>query len=795
MFSLFKNFGVTTQGLSTAYTSLTKEKLYLNTINKKTSFSIVGLTLVGFFGFFYGLYKLATNTSLRELHLYFKSFYDHQKYHHRYLMYHRGDIKLPFERLELYKAMRNQFFSLESNDFNVQMWHDLWYLMFGPESESKHNCYVIFLSLLILSVLLLAMVLPKTPLVMNRLKLYISGVLAYFCLFFVDYNFTAIELNAQCYTNYWFEYRPMAIIFMVMGAFFVITFLLATLDAKVMNDSHKIEILLFVLFTYYFSVIIVQSNNLMLTFVAVEALSFLMYIFANIHVKNRLSASIGIRYLILGGIPAGFFGLGISLIYYTFGTLSIYDLGRLLEPQPIVRIPGIVPLDELQIHLEKPRHFWGLVSENFSYFMGGNSLDQAEAFYAGTPLTIYVAVFFIFIAFLFKAAGGFMFFWAPQVYQASPMVINYFSNTFSKILLPFMFSAIFIIPFNQTVFLQMVHHSGLVFYMGIVSLAIAFFGAISTNDLKKFLVFSSIGHVGFLLLGFGVFSRAGLTSTVMYSLIYFITNFVVWFILISSKTPVRNLLQLQGLARYNPLVATILGFMFLSMAGIPPFAGFFAKLDVLLVLLYDDHKLIAMMTLVFTVLNAFYYLKIVKIMFYDNISVKTRLKFRIAPAFSLLNFWRFILIGLGFIFVAGYMFVMPSFIRFIIEGAADILIDRSQYDYWHSFYRHKVAVRLLPQTFEETRAAIKFLHNHDIGHHVDYFGRVLFKDFLYCLNYEEADGAAHVARIKNPGCRRWMSAIQAWMELFERNYEIREMRRAAVELAQKGGRDPLTLRN
>jgi len=143
-------------------------------------------------------------------------------------------------------------------------------------------------------------------------------------------------------------------------------------------------------------------------------------------------------------------------------------------------------------------------------------------------------------------------------------------------------------------------------------------GAFSEKAIKSFFVYSSIGHVGFILIGLGLNTLEGSSAMMTYLAVYILTSFVIWFILLLIGRSKTHLSQFAELQKTDPVLAIIFAFLIFSRSGIPPLGGFFIKLDILSAVQDNSHFFMNYVLFIFTVIGFFYYLRIIKIIFFDT---------------------------------------------------------------------------------------------------------------------------------------------------------------------------------
>lgn len=233
--------------------------------------------------------------------------------------------------------------------------------------------------------------------------------------------------------------------------------------------------------------------------------------------------------------------------------------------------------------------------------------------YSNYPIYL-LAIFLIFFNLLFKITAAPFNFWATTIYQKAPLASVTFLSIFSKAMVLFAIAKFLMTIFNSfysffTPFLL---------FISVITILFGMIGAFAEKGIKKFFVYSSMGHVGFMLLGLSLGTEEGLSASFHYLPVYIFTSFIMWFILMYLGEEKNHITHFAILKRENPMMALIFSLIIFSMSGIPPLGGFFVKLDILTALLDSSLFYINYLILFFTVASFFYYLRIVKIIFFDN---------------------------------------------------------------------------------------------------------------------------------------------------------------------------------
>lgn len=319
--------------------------------------------------------------------------------------------------------------------------------------------------------------------------------------------------------------------------------------------------------------LMLSANNFLSFYVSLELQSFCLYVLAAFEREDSKSAEAGLKYFILGSFASGLLLFGISFIYGFSGNLDF---------------------DQLAI----------LLSNNSS---------------SSVPLGVIIGLIMVIIGMLFKISAAPFHMWTPDVYQGSPTVVTSFFATVAKIA-------------SVGILLRLVTYnlSGwkldlqpILVLVTCASVLVGAIGALRQDNLKRLLAYSSIGHVGFMLLAISTFYKD--LSVILYLIIYVTMTLGVFAIIINIKADdkdLENIQDLAGLYKEKPWIAAALAILMFSLAGIPPFAGFFAKFYVFNTALKDGLYLVIIISIIAAVISAYYYLRIVKIIYLDEAKAK-----------------------------------------------------------------------------------------------------------------------------------------------------------------------------
>jgi NADH-quinone oxidoreductase subunit N len=314
----------------------------------------------------------------------------------------------------------------------------------------------------------------------------------------------------------------------------------------------------------------VSANDLISLYLGLELQSLSLYVLAAIRRDSTRATEAGLKYFVLGALSSGLLLYGASLIYGFTG------------------------------------------STNFET-IAGVMVDHG----GGAPIGVVFGIVFVSAALAFKISAAPFHMWTPDVYEGAPTPVTAFFAAAPKLAAMALFVRVLVEPLGALV----ADWRQIVVFVAIASMAIGAFAAIAQTSIKRLMAYSSIGHVGYALVGLAAGDETGVRGVLVYMAIYVIMNLGAFAVILSMKRDgkmVETIGDLAGLSRTQPLLAAGLAVAMFSMAGIPPLAGFFGKLYVFLAAVSAGLYLLAVIGVVASVVGAYYYLRIVKIMYFDE---------------------------------------------------------------------------------------------------------------------------------------------------------------------------------
>jgi NADH-quinone oxidoreductase subunit N len=368
----------------------------------------------------------------------------------------------------------------------------------------------------------------------------------------------------------------------------ILTSITTLLISTKYNNFEKInlfELIILWLLATLGLLLLISSWNFISLYLALEIQSFCLYIFAALNRNSEFSTEAGLKYFIVGAFFSGLLLFGFSLIY---GFTGVLDYGSLLQ-------------------------FLSIVSINN---------------YKVTSINI--ASIFILISLFFKLSVAPFHILTPDIYEGPATSISAFFAIVPKLSILTILTKFFLISFYNDIFL---FWQNLIIISALLSILFGTFSALTQYKLKRFFAYSTVTHIGFLLIGLGCGSKEGLYASYLYILIYIITTIACFTILLGIYTK-KSFLRLYyihdlvSLARSNYNIGFLIVLNFFSIAGIPPLAGFFSKMFIFMAALQSKLYLLTFISILTTVVSCFYYIRVVRLLSFDT-------------SYVWLNFWRF----------------------------------------------------------------------------------------------------------------------------------------------------------
>ena len=364
---------------------------------------------------------------------------------------------------------------------------------------------------------------------------------------------------------------------------------------------------LLILFSILGMLIMISANDFISLYMGLELQSLSLYVLASMKKDSSKSSEAGLKYFILGALASGFFLFGVSLLFGIAGTTTYTELSLILVNY-----------------------------ENYS------------------PL-LALAIVMILCSIAFKLSAAPFHMWTPDVYEGSPTTVTAFIAVVPKIAAVAIIVRVLYIPFGN---IYEIWYQILIM-ISVASIYVGAFGAIVQDNIKRLMAYSTIGSIGYVLLALSAGSQEALQGALIYITIYTISvmgSFVAIVFMEKDNIALEKISDLAGISKTDPYTAICFSILLLSLAGLPPFAGFVGKFYIFRSLIIEDLTWLAVIGVIGSVIAAYYYLKLIKIMYLD--SAEEPLIFRY-------NLGSKIVLGVTSLMVVSFLFYAKSVVNFI----------------------------------------------------------------------------------------------------------------------------------
>jgi NADH-quinone oxidoreductase subunit N len=339
-----------------------------------------------------------------------------------------------------------------------------------------------------------------------------------------------------------------------------------SIDYDRREGQQRFEYSVLILLSTLGMLMLISAADLIALYLGLELMSLPLYVVAASHRTSLRSTEAGLKYFVLGALSSGMLLYGASLTYGLTGTVNFAGIAKSAADAG----PGLI---------------FGLV--------------------------------FLFAGFCFKVSAVPFHMWTPDVYEGAPTPVTAFFAAAPKVAGIAMFVRATVVAFPGIT----AQWQEIVVFVAIASTLLGSFAAIGQRNIKRLMAYSSIGHMGFALIGLATGTPEGVQGVLVYMSIYLTMTLGVFAVILSMRRAggmVESIDQLAGLARTHPTMAFFLAMLLFSMAGVPPLAGFFAKFYVFLAAIKAGLYALAVIGVLASVVGAYYYLAIVKIMYFDE---------------------------------------------------------------------------------------------------------------------------------------------------------------------------------
>ena len=416
----------------------------------------------------------------------------------------------------------------------------------------------LFLSLAIMSLLMVGAFIKKSFKLVNLLTIF---SLIFAIILLLNQPSEIIKIFNESYII-----DRLSIFMKVLTLLFCLFVLLSSKDYVKTTSIDKIEYPIIILASTLGMILMISSYDLIVFYLGLELQSLGLYILSSFRRDDEKSTEAGLKYFVLSALASGLLLYGCSLIYGFTGSTNFEVISANLDGSNTGAVFGIV---------------------------------------------------FIIVGLAFKVSAVPFHMWTPDVYEGSPTSVTSFFALVPKIAALAVFIRFMYVPFINVINQWQI----IIVFLSIASMILGAVAAIGQNNIKRLMAYSSIGHMGYALAGLATGTNAGIQSTIIYLTIYLVMNlgaFGCIFMMKRENVFYENINELSGLSKNHPVLSLSFLIILFSLAGIPPLAGFFAKFYVFMSVIEVKMYALAVIGLVTTVVSAFYYLRIIKVIYFDK---------------------------------------------------------------------------------------------------------------------------------------------------------------------------------
>ncbi len=344
--------------------------------------------------------------------------------------------------------------------------------------------------------------------------------------------------------------------------------LVMSINWLVKEKLERFEYPVLVLLATLGMLMMISANNLISLYLGLELQSLALYVLAAYQRDSGRATEAGLKYFVLGSLASGMLLYGSSLIYGFAGTTGFDDLAKVLA-------------------------------------------------HGGIPVGVIVGLVFVMAGLAFKISAVPFHMWTPDVYEGAPTPITAFFAVAPKIAAFSLLVRVMVGPFGELT----AQWQQVVIFVSVASMLAGSFGAIAQNNIKRLMAYSSIGHVGYGLIGLAVGDQVGIRGLLIYLAIYLFMNVGTFAIILAMRQKGRlmeGIDDLAGMSKTHPMMAAAMAIFMFSMAGVPPMAGFWGKFYVFMAAVDKGFIALAIIGVLTSVVSAYYYLRIIKVMYFDE---------------------------------------------------------------------------------------------------------------------------------------------------------------------------------
>lgn len=452
----------------------------------------------------------------------------------------------------------------------------------------------------------------------NRFSIFILIVAAILCIDYVD--------SAPRYAfSFSYIVDPFAAILKIVAIIGAGLTLLMSRRFMHAEQLARFEYPVLVLFSVLGMMLMLSANDLLLMYVALELQSLPLYVMACWRRDSVKSTEAGVKYFVLGALSSGLLLFGMSYIYGHAGVLNFEDISAVLAAD------------------------------------GANSPQ------------VLVGIAFVLAGLCFKLAAAPFHMWSPDVYEGAPTPVTAFFAIVPKVAAVGLLIRLCYVALNPEYGAGEVAADAawrqILIVVSILSMLVGAVAAIAQKNIKRLLAYSAIGHVGYALVGIVSASQLGVRGAVLYIIVYMLMSVGAFALVLALRRtevdqPAKLLTDLSGIAKEKPVAAMCMAVLMFSMAGIPPMAGFFGKLFIFQAAIDAKLYMLAVFGVLMSVISAFYYLRIIKIMYFDDMLERTVLNPQGGEKVAL---------GVSVLFVALFVFIASPILA-LSDHAAESMV-------------------------------------------------------------------------------------------------------------------------
>ena len=416
----------------------------------------------------------------------------------------------------------------------------------------------LFLSISVMTLLMLGVFIKKSFKLINLLTILIL-IFAIILVFNQPSGINKIFNGSYIIDNF-------SIFMKILTLLFCTFILISSKDYIKNNNMDKIEYPIIVLSSVVGMFLMISAYDLIVFYLGLELQSLCLYILASFNKNDEKSSEAGLKYFVLSALATGLMLYGCSLIYGFTGSTNFSKIAENLNEASLGAVFGIV---------------------------------------------------FIIAGLAFKISSVPFHMWTPDVYEGSPTSVTSFFALVPKIAALSVFIRFIYVPFINVID----QWQTIIIFLSVSSMIFGAFAAIGQNNIKRLMAYSSISHIGYALAGLATGTNLGIQSTIIYLTIYLVMNlgaFGCIFALKRENIYYESISDLSGISKNHPMLSLSFLIIFFSLAGIPPLAGFFAKFYIFMAVIEANMYTLAIIGLITTVVSAFYYLRIIKIVYFDK---------------------------------------------------------------------------------------------------------------------------------------------------------------------------------